>query len=152
MVDLNFCSYEESCFALLESSMHCTWPTQRSSFLYCGFQHILSCCFPCSFIIKYTFNVLLRQDTVISFNCRSVTITCCNSTATCAPVFLLTAEINSRFIRLHQLTGKIPENSGSKVTKRRRRHSYYDKPPVSHIFHQPVTFLYVTVFRRCGGG
>ena len=45
---------------------------------------------------------------------------------------------------LHQLTGKIPENSGTKVTKRRRRQSYCDKSPVSHIFHQSVTFLYVT--------
>jgi len=32
---------------------------------------------------------------------------------------------------LHQLTGKIPENSGSKVNKRRRQ-SYCDKSPVSH--------------------
>ena len=110
-----------ACFALLESSMRCTWPTQRSSFLYCGLQHVLSCCFPCSFIIKYTFNILLRQDAVISFNCRSV-ITCCHSTATCAPVFSLTSHCwNSRFISLHQLTGKIPENSGTKITKRRRR-------------------------------
>ena len=128
-----------ACFALLE---FCTRPTQWSSFLYCGFQHILSCCFPCSFV-KYTFNILLRQDAVILFNCRSVTITCCNSTATMySSVF--THCWDSRFISLHQLTGKIPENSGTKVTKRHHRQSYCDKSSVSHIFHQSVTFLYVT--------
>ena len=86
-----------ACFALLESSMHCTWPTQRSSSLYCGIQHILSCCFPCSFI-GYTFNILLRQNAVILFNCRSVTITWCNSTATCAPMFSLTAGIHALLV------------------------------------------------------
>ena len=39
---------------------------------------------------------------------------------------------DSRFISLHQLKGKIPENSGTKVTKRRRRQSYCDKS-VSHL-------------------
>ena len=121
-------------FALMESSMHCTWPTQRSSFLYCGFQHILSCCFPCfAASCKVTFSILLRQNAVISFNCRFVTITCCNSTATCAPVSSLTADINSHFISLHHLTGKIPENSVTKVTKRRRRQSYCDMSSVSHL-------------------
>ena len=131
------------CFALLESSMRCTWPTQRSSFLYCGLQHVLSCCFPCNgIIIKYTFNILLRQDAVISFNCRSVTITCCHSTATCAPVFSLTSHCwNSRFISLHQLTGEIPENSGTKVTRSRRRQSYCVKSSVSHIFTSQSHFF-----------
>ena len=79
------------CFALMESSMHCTWPTQWSSFLYCDFQYIFSLLLH----VKYTFNILLRQKAVHSCNYRSVTITCCNSTATCAPVFSLTAEIHA---------------------------------------------------------
>jgi len=37
---------------------------------------------------------------------------------------------DSRFI-LHQLTGKISENSRTKVSKRRRRQSHCDKSPVS---------------------
>ena len=40
---------------------------------------------------------------------------------------------DSRFISLHQLTGKIPENSGTKVTKRRRRQSYCDMLSVNHL-------------------
>ena len=44
---------------------------------------------------QVTFSILLRQDAVISFNCRSVTVTCCNSRATCATVFSLTAGIHT---------------------------------------------------------
>jgi len=100
-----------ACYALLESSMHCTWPIQQSSFLYCGIQHILSCCFRCS-LIKYAFNILVRQDAVILFNCQSVTITWCNSTATCAPVFSLTAGIHALLVytNLHAKFLKIQGN------------------------------------------
>ena len=42
---------------------------------------------------QVTFSILLTQNAVISFNCRSLTITCCNSMATCAPISSLTAEI-----------------------------------------------------------
>ena len=119
------------CFALLESSMHWTWPTQRHPFFivvshsFCPAVFLADSC-------QVTFSILLRQDAVILFNCPSVTITCCNSTATCAPVSSLTAGINSRFISLHQLTGKIPENSVTKVTKCRRQ-SYCDKSSVSRL-------------------
>ena len=109
-------------------------PTQRSSFLYCVFQHIL-------FVLLFSLllhvklhlliSILLRQNAVISFDCRSVTITCCNSTATCAPMFSLTAGIHALLCTNLQA---IPENSGTKVTKRRHhRQPYRDKSSVSHL-------------------
>ena len=101
MVDRNFFSHHESSAVPVLLFWSPPWPahdlTQRLSFLYCGFQHILSCCFPCSFV-KYTFNILLRQDAVILFNCRFVTITWCNFTATCYPVFSLTAGIHALLV------------------------------------------------------
>ena len=135
MVDLNFCSHQESSAVsvLLFWSLPCIEHDQHNghpffivvSHSFCPAVFFADSC-------QVTFSILLRQDAVILFNCRSVTITCCNSTATCAPVSSLTAGINSRFISLHQLTGKIPENSVTKVTKCRRQ-SYCDKSSVSRL-------------------
>ena len=84
-------------FALLESSMHCTWPTQRSSFFIVVSTTFCPAVFlaPCSFIIKYAFSILFRQNAIVSFNCRFVTIIRCNSTATCALVSSLTTGIHA---------------------------------------------------------
>ena len=119
-----------ACFALLESSMHCTWPTQHHLFFIVVFNTYC----PAVFLAasrQITFSIL-RQNAVISFNCRSVTVTCCNSTATwlCSRVF--THCWDSHFT-LHQLTGKTPVNSVNKVTKRSHRQSYCDKSSVSHL-------------------
>ena len=77
MVDFNFCSHQSSrihcsaCFALLESSMHCTWPTQHHLFFIVVSNTILSCCFPCfAASCQVTFSILLWQNALISFNCR----------------------------------------------------------------------------------
>ena len=118
-------------FALMESSLqwHALHMTNTTVILFLLW-------FPTRLVLLFSlllvascqviFSILLKPNAVVSFNCRPVTVTCCNSTATYAPVFSLAAKIHAllytnlqaKFLKIQGLKSLNAAAAGHIVTSR----------------------------------